>query len=54
MTAIGQDTLKARRTLQAGGKSYDYYSLDTAAHVVQAIEAFKAQESAQPASGDPS
>ncbi|MCD2314892.1 aconitate hydratase AcnA [Sphingomonas sp. IC-11] len=31
MTAIGQDTLKARRTLQAGGKSYDYYSLDVAA-----------------------
>ncbi|OWK31912.1 aconitate hydratase AcnA [Sphingomonas mucosissima] len=31
MTAIGHDTLKARRTLQAGGKSYDYYSLDVAA-----------------------
>ena len=31
MTAIGQDTLKARRTLQAGGKSYDYYALDVAA-----------------------
>jgi aconitate hydratase len=31
MTAIGQDTLKARKTLQAGGKSYDYYSLDVAA-----------------------
>ena len=28
MSAIGQDTLKARRTLEAGGKSYDYYSLD--------------------------
>ncbi|MBT6536814.1 MAG: aconitate hydratase AcnA, partial [Rhodospirillaceae bacterium] len=27
MSAIGQDTLKARRTLEAGGKSYDYYSL---------------------------
>ena len=27
MSAIGQDTLKARRTLQAGGKSYDYFSL---------------------------
>lgn len=31
MTAIGQDTLKARKTLQAGGKSYDYYALDVAA-----------------------
>ena len=27
MSAIGQDTLKARRSLEAGGKSYDYYSL---------------------------
>ena len=27
MSAIGQDTLKARRILEAGGKSYDYYSL---------------------------
>jgi aconitate hydratase len=27
VSAIGQDTLKARRTLQAGGKSYDYFSL---------------------------
>jgi aconitate hydratase len=31
MTAIGQDTLKARKTLQAGGKSYDYYDLSVAA-----------------------
>ncbi|KQT32560.1 aconitate hydratase [Sphingomonas sp. Leaf412] len=31
MTAIGQDTLNARKTLQAGGKSYDYYALDVAA-----------------------
>ncbi len=31
MTAIGQDTLGARATLQAGGKSYDYYSLAKAA-----------------------
>ncbi|MDB5712267.1 MAG: aconitate hydratase 1 [Sphingomonas bacterium] len=31
MTAIGQDTLKARATLNAGGKSYDYFSLATAA-----------------------
>lgn len=30
MTAIGQDTLNARQTLQAGGKSYDYFSLKTA------------------------
>ena len=27
MSATGQDTLKARRTLEVGGKSYDYYSL---------------------------
>jgi aconitate hydratase len=27
VSAIGQDTLKARRSLDAGGKSYDYYSL---------------------------
>ena len=27
MSATGQDTLKARRSLQAGGKSYDYFSL---------------------------
>ena len=31
MTAIGHDTLNARRTLQAGGKSYDYFALETAA-----------------------
>ena len=31
MSAIGQDTLKARRTLEAGGKSYDYYSLSAVA-----------------------
>ncbi|UVO49842.1 aconitate hydratase AcnA [Sphingomonas sp. SUN019] len=30
MTAIGQDTLKARTTLNAGGKTYDYYALSTA------------------------
>ncbi len=30
MTAIGQDTLNARTTLQAGGQSYDYFSLKTA------------------------
>jgi aconitate hydratase len=27
VSAVGQDTLKARRSLEAGGKSYDYYSL---------------------------
>ena len=27
MSATGQDTLKARRSLEAGGKSYDYFSL---------------------------
>jgi aconitate hydratase len=31
MTAIGQDTLKTRRTLSVEGKSYDYYSLSEAA-----------------------
>ncbi|VVT13634.1 aconitate hydratase 1 [Sphingomonas sp. EC-HK361] len=30
MTAIGQDTLNARKTLEAGGKTYDYYALSTA------------------------
>ena len=30
MTAIGQDSLNTRSTLEAGGKSYDYYSLDKA------------------------
>ena len=28
VSATGQDTLNARRTLEVGGKSYDYYSLD--------------------------
>jgi aconitate hydratase len=31
MKAIGQDTLKTRRTLTAGGKSYEYFSLPEAA-----------------------
>jgi aconitate hydratase len=31
MKAIGQDTLKTRRTLTAAGKSYDYFSLPEAA-----------------------
>lgn len=30
MTAIGHDTLKTRRTLTVGGKSYDYYSIKAA------------------------
>ncbi|MDR6788116.1 aconitate hydratase [Sphingomonas sp. BE138] len=30
MTAIGQDTLNARQTLQAGGQSYDYFALKSA------------------------
>ncbi len=30
MTAIGQDTLNSRTTLNAGGKSYDYFALATA------------------------
>ena len=31
MTAVGQDTLGTRSTLQVGGKSYAYYALDKAA-----------------------
>ena len=31
MTAFGTDTLKTRRSLEAAGKSYDYYSLEAAA-----------------------
>ncbi len=31
MTNAGQDTLKTRRTLEAAGKSYDYFSLEAAA-----------------------
>jgi aconitate hydratase len=30
VTAIGHDTLKTRRTLKVGGKSYDYYSIKAA------------------------
>ena len=30
MSVTGQDTLKTRRTLQAGGKSYDYFSIEEA------------------------
>jgi len=31
VTNVGQDTLKTRRTLEAAGKSYDYFSLEAAA-----------------------
>ncbi|MDE0388561.1 MAG: aconitate hydratase AcnA, partial [Rhodospirillales bacterium] len=31
MIALGQDTLRTRRTLNVGGRSYDYYSLPAAA-----------------------
>jgi aconitate hydratase len=31
MTTLGQDTLKTRRTLTVGGKSYDYFSIPEAA-----------------------
>ncbi len=31
MSVIGQDSLKARRTLAVGGKQYDYFSLEAAA-----------------------
>jgi len=34
MTAIGQDTLKTRRTLSVDGKNYDYYSLPEAAKML--------------------
>ncbi len=34
MTGTGQDTLHARRTLDVGGKSYDYYSLSAAADAI--------------------
>ena len=31
MTAVGQDSLNTRSTLQAGGRTYAYYSLKKAA-----------------------
>jgi aconitate hydratase len=34
MTGIGHDTLKTRRTLTVGGKSYDYFSLPEAARTL--------------------
>jgi aconitate hydratase len=34
MTAIGQDSLKTRRTLTVGGHSYDYFSIPEAARTI--------------------
>ncbi|MEK9706915.1 MAG: aconitase family protein, partial [Alphaproteobacteria bacterium] len=34
MSTIGQDTLKTRRTLEVGGSSYDYFSLEAAAGAI--------------------
>ena len=34
MTVTGHDTLKTRKTLQVGGKSYDYFSLNDAAKTI--------------------
>ena len=34
MTAVGQDTLKTRRTLTVEGKAYDYFSLPEAARTL--------------------
>ena len=31
MSVTGQDSLKARRSLDVGGKTYDYFSLEAAA-----------------------
>jgi aconitate hydratase len=39
MTAVGQDTLSTRSTLQAGGKSYAYYSIDKAAAKIGDVSA---------------
>jgi aconitate hydratase len=38
MTAIGQDSLGTRSTLEAGGQSYDYYSLAKAAEKYGSID----------------
>jgi len=38
MTAIGQDTLKTRTTLQVGDRAYDYYSLAKAAEKYGSID----------------
>ena len=34
MTAVGHDQMKTRRTLEVGGKSYDYYSIPAAAEQI--------------------
>lgn len=34
MSTVGQDTLKTRRSLSAGGKSYDYFSIPAAADAI--------------------
>ena len=34
MIPTGQDSLKTRSTLEAGGKRYAYYSLEKASHVL--------------------
>src|ERR1019366_9519599 len=34
MTAIGQDSLKTRRTLTVGGRAYDYFSIPEAARSI--------------------
>ncbi len=36
---IGQDTLKTRRTLEVGGREYDYFSLDAASQTLGDISA---------------
>ena len=34
MTATGRDSLKTRKTLEVGGKEYDYFSLEAAAEKI--------------------
>ena len=34
MSAVGQDTLKTRRTLTVGGRSYDYFSIEEASRQI--------------------
>lgn len=34
MPTVGQDTLKTRRSLNAAGKSYDYFSIPAAASAI--------------------
>ena len=38
MPVVGHDTLKTRRTLNVGGKSYEYFSLDAAKAAVPGVE----------------